>query len=218
MTGSPVARPTCADGDQPAAAGAMQLGHQAALGAQRQPVRGVLDVAAGDHPPVVGEPGGADVEVASTARTRAQRPRRRGPQRVPVDRQRSAPTGPCATACRRRRVVAVAGWRRRAPASVVDVGGDEHELDRHRRRWSRVPDADRRAASDDRSPSRSAASPTQIARSAENPTTARPRTSSSAWTASRRCAARSASAKPNRPAPSRRRPVASCRRSARPGR
>ena len=39
--------------DQPAAAGGVQRGDQPALGAQRDAVRGVLDVAADDDPAVV---------------------------------------------------------------------------------------------------------------------------------------------------------------------
>src|SRR5690606_16964875 len=45
---------------QPAAAGALQLGDQAALGAQAEPVGGVLHVAAGDGAPVVDQGGDTD--------------------------------------------------------------------------------------------------------------------------------------------------------------
>src|SRR5690606_24427105 len=45
---------------EPAAAGAVQLRDQAALGAQAESVRGVLDVAAGHRAPVVDQGGDAD--------------------------------------------------------------------------------------------------------------------------------------------------------------
>ena len=51
------------EGDQPAAAGGVQRRHQAALGAQPQPVGRVLDVAADDDPAVVDERGRADREL-----------------------------------------------------------------------------------------------------------------------------------------------------------
>ena len=50
----------------------MQVADQGALGAQRQPVRGVLDIAAGDDPAVVDEACRADTEV------RVRRVRRAG--------------------------------------------------------------------------------------------------------------------------------------------
>ena len=46
--------------DQATAAGGVQRRHQPALGAEREPVRRVLDVARGEHPPVVDQPGHAD--------------------------------------------------------------------------------------------------------------------------------------------------------------
>ena len=48
---------------QPAAPGQVQLGDQTALGAQRDAVRRVLDVAAGHHAAVVDPGGGADPEL-----------------------------------------------------------------------------------------------------------------------------------------------------------
>ena len=72
--------------DEPAAARRVQGRHQSALRAEREAVRRVLDVAAGDEPAVVDERGRADLEV----RVRDVRALRdlpgRAPQLGPVDR------------------------------------------------------------------------------------------------------------------------------------
>jgi hypothetical protein len=47
-------------GEQPTAAGAVQIRDDGALGAQREAVRRVLDVAPSDHPAVVDKSGGSD--------------------------------------------------------------------------------------------------------------------------------------------------------------
>jgi hypothetical protein len=70
---------------QPATAGRVQLRHDAALGAQHHAVRRVLDVAADQHPAVVGERRGAHLE-AAVGRVGVRRHLDGGvPQRLPVD-------------------------------------------------------------------------------------------------------------------------------------
>ena len=87
----------------------------AALGAQRQAVGRVLDVAPGDDPAVVGQAGGAHVELRVRHVRVLGRRQRRVPQRVPVDVRQSTVT-PCALAPRlARRPPAGAGAARRRP-------------------------------------------------------------------------------------------------------
>ncbi len=79
-------RSTHADRDQRAAAGACSSRHHAALGAQRDAVGRVLDVAPRHDAPVVDQPGDADGEVAVGRVGEGRHPHRLGAQRLPVDR------------------------------------------------------------------------------------------------------------------------------------
>ena len=81
----PPSASTQANADQPPAAGRVQRRDQPALGAQAQPVRGVLDVAADHDPAVVDERGRTDREVRVRRVGPAHRLDRRRPQPGPVD-------------------------------------------------------------------------------------------------------------------------------------
>jgi hypothetical protein len=72
------------NGYQPATPGGMEAGDQSALGAQSDPVGGVLDIATGDDAPIIDNGSYSDLEPRIRRIGMVHHRNRRIPQRIPV--------------------------------------------------------------------------------------------------------------------------------------